>query len=192
MPRVCMASAVDAALVDMQGIVFWTIIYCVHWTRHGFNPLKNQQVSFDQTETSRRRNVDSIGQRTMPHMGCNSSGYILDFTHCVNFLYTRRCSRTRCDAQETKIRGSVTNKWIETSGVFNSQGLEFVKKIESRISNASSDKKETEYLFQRISVAIQRETVSHFLDLLINVTISGSPLQWEASKSNRLWSTFEH
>ena len=45
---------------------------------------------------------------------------------------------------------------IETSGAFNSEGLEFVKKIGSRISHASSDEKETAYLLQRISVAIQR------------------------------------
>ena len=32
---------------------------------------------------------------------------------------------------------------IETSGVFNSEGLEFVKKIGNRISNESSDEKET-------------------------------------------------
>ena len=63
---------------------------------------------------------------------------------------------------------------IETSGVFNSEGLEFVKKIGSRISNASSDEKDTAYLFQHISVTIQRGTVSHFLDLLKNVTKSGS------------------
>ena len=66
---------------------------------------------------------------------------------------------------------------IETSGVYNSEGLDFVKKIGSRISNASSDEKETSYLFQRISVAIQRGTVSHFLDLLTNVTMNGSLLE---------------
>ena len=44
---------------------------------------------------------------------------------------------------------------IETSGVFNSKGLKLVKKIESRIPNASNEK-ETAYLFQRISDAIQR------------------------------------
>ena len=44
---------------------------------------------------------------------------------------------------------------IETSGVFNFIGLEFVKKIGSRICTVSSDEKETAYLFQRISVAIQ-------------------------------------
>ena len=44
----------------------------------------------------------------------------------------------------------------DTSGVFNSEGLELVMKIGGRLSNASSDEKETAYLFQHISVAIQR------------------------------------
>ena len=63
---------------------------------------------------------------------------------------------------------------IETSGVFNSEGLEFVKKIGSQISNASSDEKETAYRFQCISVAIQR---------LNSISFSGSVEQcdnkWE-------------
>ena len=42
---------------------------------------------------------------------------------------------------------------IETSGVLNSEGLEFVKIIGSQLS---SEEKETAYLFQRLSVAIQR------------------------------------
>ena len=45
---------------------------------------------------------------------------------------------------------------IETSRIFNSEGWDFVKKIGSRLSNALSNEKETAYLFQRISVAIQR------------------------------------
>ena len=60
---------------------------------------------------------------------------------------------------------------IETSGVFNSEGLEFVKKIGSRISNASSDEKETAYLFQYPSRS-REGTVYHFLDLLNNVKIN--------------------
>ena len=91
----------------------------------------------------------------------NSFGYIRDFAHYVNFLSTRSCSRTRCDAQETKYTAlSQTPEFvllaIETSGVFNSEGLEFVKKIGSRISNSSSGEKEAAYLFQRIPVAIQK------------------------------------
>ena len=160
MPGVCMASAVDAAMVDMQGTVFWTTLFGVHWTRQRFNPLRNHRPPLIRLKTSRRRNVDSMGQRPMPHMGCNSFGYIRYFTHCVNFLSTRSSSRTRCDAQETKIRGSVTNTWIRSPSNWNKRCIQFWRvglrqEIGSRISNASSDEKETTYLFQRISVAIQ-------------------------------------
>ena len=72
-----------------------------------------------------------------------------------------RHTSTTSDAQETKYASlSQTHESvplaIETSSVFNSEELEFVKKIGSRISNASSDEKETAYLFQLISVAMQR------------------------------------
>ena len=66
-----------------------------------------------------------MGQRTMPHMECNSSGYIRDFSHCVNFLSTRSYSGTRCDAQETNIRGSVTNTWIRSPSNWNKQCIQF-------------------------------------------------------------------
>ena len=70
---------------------------------------------------------------------------------------------------------------IETSGVFNSEGLDFVKKIgvdypmhhqmEKRLLTCSS-----------VHQSRSREgTVSHFLDLLNNMTITGSLLQGEAS-----------
>ena len=54
MPGISMASAVDVALVDMQGTVVWAILYGVHWTRQGFNPLKNQPASFDLRSNGKR------------------------------------------------------------------------------------------------------------------------------------------
>ena len=74
---------------------------------------------------------------------------------------------------------------IKTSGVFNSEGLEFVKKIGGRLSNASSDEKETAYLFQRIAVTIKRGNSISFSGSFEQVTIRGSLLQGEASKSNK-------
>ena len=94
-------------------------------------------------------------------MGSNSSGYIRTFTHCVNFLSTRAAAEHAAMLKKQKYAAlSQTHEFVplamETSGVYNTEGLDFVKKIGSRISNASSDEKETVYLFQRISVAIQR------------------------------------
>ena len=168
MPGVCMASAVGAALVDMPGTVSWTIQYGVHWTMQGFIPLKTNPLPSIGRKTTKRRVVDFMGQRKMSHMGCNRSGYICDFTYCVHFISARSCSRTRCDAQGRIIRGSVTTHEfvplaIEASCVFNSEELEFVKKFGDRLSNASSEEKETACLFQRISVAFQRGNSISFL-----------------------------
>ena len=102
-----------------------------------------------------------MSQRTMHHMRCNSSGYIHDFTHCVNFLLPGAAAEHAATLKKQKYATlSLIHEFvplaIETSGVFNSEGLEFIKKIGTRISHDSSDEKETAYLFQRIPVAIQR------------------------------------
>ena len=94
-------------------------------------------------------------------MRCNGSGYIRDFTHCVNFLLPEAAAEHAATLEKQKYAALFqTHEFvplaIETSGVYKSEGLDFVKKIWSRISNASSDEKETAYLFQRKSVAIQR------------------------------------
>ena len=51
---------------------------------------------------------------------------------------------------------------IESSGIFNSEGLEFVKKIGGPLPNASSDETETAYLLLRISVAKKRRNSISF------------------------------
>ena len=85
----------------------------------------------------------------------------------------------------------VTNTWIRSSSNWNkrciqSEGEDFVKQIGSRISNASSDEKRSLTCSSVYPSRSREGTVSHFLDLLSNVTISGSLLQWKASKSNKL------
>jgi hypothetical protein len=45
---------------------------------------------------------------------------------------------------------------FETLGPINTTGLEFIKQLGRRLTLASGDKRETSYLFQRLSVVIQR------------------------------------
>src|SRR6218665_1254435 len=45
---------------------------------------------------------------------------------------------------------------IECIGAWSSEGLEFIMELGRRMTNTTLDKLETSYLFQRISVAVQR------------------------------------
>ena len=45
---------------------------------------------------------------------------------------------------------------FETMGPINSVGLEFIRDLGHRISRVTDDPRETSFLFQRLSVAIQR------------------------------------
>lgn len=51
----------------------------------------------------------------------------------------------------------------ETSGIIGSAGLALLKKIGSMISQITHEKRATSYLFQRISVAIQRGNVASIM-----------------------------
>jgi len=45
---------------------------------------------------------------------------------------------------------------IEISGCFNKTGLEFITELRNRLKFVTGDKLELKYLFQRLSIAIQR------------------------------------
>ena len=51
---------------------------------------------------------------------------------------------------------------IETLGPINSEGAEFLSDLGSRIASVSGDPRETTFLFQRISIAIQRGNALSF------------------------------
>ena len=52
---------------------------------------------------------------------------------------------------------------IETAGVWNSQAREFIKELGKRITTVSGKIKETSYIFQQVSVAIQRDNMLSFI-----------------------------
>jgi hypothetical protein len=51
---------------------------------------------------------------------------------------------------------------IETSGVMNQEAVDFLRNIGQRIETETGDRKETAYLFQRVSVVIQRGNAACF------------------------------
>ena len=53
---------------------------------------------------------------------------------------------------------------IETAGSWDVQALEMIEEIGRRITEATEDPKETMYLFQRLSMAIQRGNARSFFN----------------------------
>ena len=51
---------------------------------------------------------------------------------------------------------------IETAGVWNRQATEFITELEKRISTVTGEIKQTSYIFQQVSVAIQRGNMLSF------------------------------
>ena len=57
---------------------------------------------------------------------------------------------------------------IETSGVMNQMAVDLVSEIGRRISSVTEDTRETTFLFQRLSVALQRGNAVSFLATFAN------------------------
>jgi len=51
---------------------------------------------------------------------------------------------------------------VETFGPFNQEGLEFLSELGRRITLVTSDPRETAFLFQRISAAVQQGNAASF------------------------------
>ena len=52
---------------------------------------------------------------------------------------------------------------IETAGVWNSQAREFITEVGKRITTVTGEIKETSYIFQQVSVTIQRGNMLSFI-----------------------------
>ena len=53
---------------------------------------------------------------------------------------------------------------IDTEGAWDIQAIEFIEELGKRITAAANELMETQYLFQRIHIAIQRVTAVAFLN----------------------------
>jgi len=49
---------------------------------------------------------------------------------------------------------------VETSGVWDTEGLNFIRKLGSKIADITKNPKSISYFFQRISIAVQRGNVA--------------------------------
>jgi len=65
---------------------------------------------------------------------------------------------------------------LETLGPINSSGISFLVELGRRLTDVSGDARETMYLFQRVSLAVQRYNSKEPLQFLPNWT-SATPLQ---------------
>ena len=59
---------------------------------------------------------------------------------------------------------------IETLGSYCSDGLIFLQELGRRISRVTGDKRETTYLFQRLSVAIQRGNAASVMGTMSHIS----------------------
>ena len=59
---------------------------------------------------------------------------------------------------------------VETTGAFNTEASKFLQDIGRRFTEATGDIKETAYLFQQVSVAIQRGNALSIRGTLISAT----------------------
>ena len=91
-------------------------------------------------------------------------------TVCQTYIY--KCSKNASAAADTRETQKISkyrclaNDYhfvpigIETFGSFGSEGYKLIKSIGKRIFEATGEKRSTSFLFQRISMAIQRGNAS--------------------------------
>jgi len=85
--------------------------------------------------------------------------------------HSQRCgssSQPRTDQQEHQLQPAVSNTHvfvpvaIETVGTWHHQGVELVQEIGRRTANITDDARESTFLFQQLSVALQRGNAVSF------------------------------
>ena len=63
---------------------------------------------------------------------------------------------------------------VETSGVWNKQSYDFIVNLDRKISSITNDNRETSFLFQRLSIVIQRENEICFTKSFDSVIQNGT------------------
>ena len=109
-----------------------------------------------------RSNSDSMAWRTQRYLGCNSRRYCGDILCCSVSDMRSLCSRNSRPAQRKQVYGYCSNLpffypiALETMGPINIAGQDFISELGHRISAITDDPRETSYLYQRISMSVQR------------------------------------
>ena len=88
----------------------------------------------------------------------------MQFTYLLTYRWWRRADDLKCtkytNITSTHIFAPIA---IETSGSWNEKPIEIFQEIGRRMTTATNVLNETMYLFQRLSVAIQRNNAESFL-----------------------------
>ena len=100
----------------------------------------------------RRDNVDTYAQSHLPATATNTG-------HAADKSAVSKTQKYQSILQ-THLFTPIA---IETAGVWNSQAREFIKELGKRIITVTGEVRETSYIFQQISVAIQRGNMLSFM-----------------------------
>ena len=112
--------------------------------------------------------LNSLGKEKSSHLRCHGTRHICAVTcrrHC-NFGRSQSCYYKK------DVQVSVSDRHqlfvpvpIETGGTRDIQAIEFIEELGKRIMNVTNELLETQYLFQRISIAIQWGNVGFFRNI---------------------------
>ena len=110
-------------------------------------------------QTVGRCHTGTMGAWETNGMGCNSARHLRTVSRQRHFHSSRNSYRQRSRSQEyTDIANThmFIQVAIETGGPWNVEAIELIQEIGRRITLVNGEPRETEYLFQRISIAIQK------------------------------------
>ena len=94
---------------------------------------------------------------TVPDTYANSS--IADIVTTVSAAANRAAENKTAKYQELARTHQFAPIAIETGGAWNEKAVEFISEVRRRITEETKEQQETMFLFQRISVTLQRENV---------------------------------
>src|SRR6218665_33744 len=99
--------------------------------------------------------------RKMPHLGRHTYA-----TSHLTVTSTEAAANKRTKYSTISKTHAFVAVSLESSGAWSWEGLEFIPELGRRMTNTTLDKLETSYLFQRISVAVQRGNAICFASTL--------------------------
>ena len=107
------------------------------------------------------------GQATS--MGRNSSRHVRRCTRGEHSQRGRSCSQPCISQQEHQVQPAIQHPHflpsalaIETTGTWHYQAVELIQVVGRRTANITGDLRETTYLFQQLSIALQRGNAVSF------------------------------
>src|SRR6218665_1194845 len=99
--------------------------------------------------------------RKVPHLGRDHFGHICHNKSDNNFEWSRQGRKLGSHRQKIQIHHNHRNTFFcggssRVQQAWSSEGLNFISELGQRLTDMTLEKFETSYLFQRLSVAVQR------------------------------------